>query len=248
VASNAVGVILRDVGEHERAAAALEESLTEWRDLGDRRNYARSLSNLAQVRQMQRDFDTAARLYAEAEQVFEELGDELSAAWEINHQGDVARGRSNWPEAERLYASALSAFRGLNDGWGVATSLIDLGTVAREQGRLPAAENLYSQSLDEFARLGHQRGIARVLEALATLSVEMEGHPRALTLAGAASRIRETITVPLAEEERQSLESALQKAREACGPGQSRKAWNYGRTLPTAEILRLAQSWPEDEP
>lgn len=56
-----------------------------------------------------------------------------------------------------------------------------------------------------------------------------------------------TITVPLAEEERQSLESALQKAREACGPGQSRKrtsripqSYATRRPVPRATLMWVA--------
>jgi tetratricopeptide (TPR) repeat protein len=247
VACNALGVILRDMDEFDRAASSLEESLAQWLDLGDRHNHARSLSNLARVRQMQKDFDTAARLYAEAERSFQALGDDLSAAWAINHQGDIARNRKNWSEAEQRYASALSAFRELGDSWGIATSLVDLGTVARERGRLPAAENLFSRSLDEFAELRHQRGIARVAEAMALVSIDLGDHARALTLAGAASRIRETLTVPLSDEERESLESRLEAAREACGAEIARKAWQYGRRMQTEDLVSFARSAPDEE-
>ncbi|HUP44142.1 MAG TPA: protein kinase [Thermoanaerobaculia bacterium] len=248
VSSNALGVMFTDMRDLDRAAASFEEALSVWRSSGDKASYARSLMNLAMVRRLQGDHESARRMYVETEALFRRLGDGASAAWALNHQGDVAREVEHLDEASGHYTAALTAFRELGDSWGIASSLVDIGSLARRQGRFDDAYAAYRDSLEHFARVGHSRGIARVLEAMSLLAVEQQHHERALTLAGAASRIRDVHGAPLSEQEQAELDQGLEKARRALDLEGARQPYQCGRCMGVREAIGYAMAGGEGPP
>jgi predicted ATPase/tRNA A-37 threonylcarbamoyl transferase component Bud32 len=240
VTCNCLGLIYTELRDLERAAANLEEALALWRAAGDEASYARSLSNLAMVRRLQGDIETAREMYTETEAVFSRIGDRASAAWALNHQGDVARELGQLEDALTHYSDALAAFRSLDDDWGIGSSLLDIGSLARRQGRVEEASVAFRESLGRFAGVGHTRGIARVLEAMALLSVDEGRHERALTLAGAASRVRDLVGAPLPEKEQSELESALGQAKRELDLEGSRHPYQCGRCMGVTDAVGYA--------
>lgn len=241
VSSNCLGIARRELRDLGRAAESLEESLEYWSRTGDDMSYARSLSNLANVREMQGEFAAAREIYAETEERFKRLGDLASAAWALNHQGDIARAMRQFDEASRLYDTALASFRALGDDWGIASSLVDIGKLARLRGDLDAARAAYREALEGFSRLAHKRGIARVLEALALLAADEAKNEEALTLAGAASRLRELLGAPLPKEERLELDRSLDAARQSLAAADARQPYQCGRCMSIEEAVRYAR-------
>lgn len=246
VSCNCLGLVYTDMRNLDRASSNLEESLRVWSDLGDDASYARSLSNLAVVRELQHEYASARAIYAETEARFKQVGDLGSAAWALNHQGDVERALEQLDEAARLYEAALSSFRAFGDEWGIASSLVDLGTLARLRGDVETARASYREALDGFTRLTHKRGIARVLEAMAHLAVDRGKYEEALTLAGAASRLRDLLGAPLPAEERLELSQSLEKARQGLPPASARQPYQCGRCMSVEEAVRYARTTSED--
>ncbi|HUP47501.1 MAG TPA: protein kinase [Thermoanaerobaculia bacterium] len=240
VSCNCLGVVFTELRDLDRAAASFEEAISVWRSAGDEASYARTLMNLAMVRRLQGDHESARRMYVETEALFRRIGDSASAAWALNHRGDVARELERFDEASGHYSAALAAFRELGDSWGIASSLVDLGSLARRQGRFDDAHAAYRDSLEHFARVGHSRGIARVLEAMSLLAVEQEHHERALTLAGAASRIRDVHGAPLSVDEQAELDRGLDRARRALDLEGARKPYQCGRCMGVNEAIGYA--------
>lgn len=240
VSCNCLGLAFTELRDLERAAESLQSALSLWSASGDQTSYARSLTNLAAVRRLQGEHEAARQMYGETEAVFSRLNDFSGAAWARNHQGDVARELGDLDSAARHYESALAAFRQMGDQWGIASSLADLGHLARRQGRFEDAIAAYRESLDHFARLHHSRGIARVLEAMALLAVEQERHERALTLAGAASRLREILGAPLPEPEQGELDRGLERARAALHLAGARQPYQCGRCMGVNEAVGYA--------
>ncbi|MGZ8867884.1 MAG: ATP-binding protein, partial [Thermoanaerobaculia bacterium] len=246
VSCNCLGVVYTELRMLDEAAANLEESLSLWKALGDEASYGRSLTNLGLVRRMQNRHDEARKIYVEAESIFRRLNDEASAAWALNHQGDVARDLEQFDEASRHYASALRAFRDLGNSWGVASSLLDIAILGRRNGRVAEAHAACRESLEEFRRLGHSRGIARVLETMALLAVDRERHEQALTLAGAASRVRDLIGAHLPDQERAEFDHALEGSRKALSAADARKPYQCGRCMGLGEAIAYAVAEAEN--
>ncbi|HEY0592704.1 MAG TPA: protein kinase [Thermoanaerobaculia bacterium] len=240
VSSNCLGVVYTELRQLDRAAAALEESIALWKAVGDDANFARSLMNLATVRRLQGEHDAARQMYLETEELFRRLGDTGNAAWALNHQGDLARELNRLAEASQYYGAALRTFRELGDSWGVASSLLDMAKLARREGDAAGAQTMLREALEHFERLGHSRGIARVLEAMALLAADGERYERALTLAGAASRIRDLIGAPLPEQEKADLDRQMSAARDALEEEGARHPYQCGRCMGVAEAVAYA--------
>jgi tetratricopeptide (TPR) repeat protein len=214
-----------------------EEVLALWRELGDQKAVARSLSNLASVVKLQGDFSRARSLYAECLSIFRELGDRTGVGWSLNSQGDVARDQGDFAAAQTLYEKSLAIFQELNDRWGIAGSLADLGNIAREQRDCRTAHSFYRESLKIFRELGHKRGIARLLEGFACSAAVQSQAERALRLAGAAAALRENIGAPLTPTEQAKLEAILDPARQALINTAGTTAWLDGWSMPVEDAI-----------
>lgn len=228
---NALGVSGRDRGDYVTAQNHLERSLACWRTLPDRLATARCLHNLANVAKIRGDYPRAQIALREATEIFQEVGDPSGAAWSMNQQGDIEREQGNLDLARDFYHRALKAFRVATDRWGSARSLADLGYVCCEQKDYATAHAAYREALEVFSQLGHQRGMARSLEGFACLAAARGDLVRALTLAAAATHLRQVISAPLPRAEQSKLDQALASAWASLGEAEGKAAWAEGSAL-----------------
>jgi tetratricopeptide (TPR) repeat protein len=239
---NALGVTARDRGDYATAQSCLERSLSCWRLLSDRTAIARCLHNLGSVVRLRGDYARARWALREAAEIFEQLGDRTGAAWSINQHGDVAKATGDTVAARELYKRALAVFREAGDPWGAARSLTDLAYIDCAQGDHTAAGAACREALHIFAGLRHRRGIARALEGFACLALAQEQAERALQLAGAAARLRESIGAPLHQDEKINLDQALAAAWAQLGEVEGHRAWDKGCSMPVENALQYALS------
>jgi tetratricopeptide (TPR) repeat protein len=242
---NALGVLARDRGDYALAQDRFEKSLSRWRLLPDRLAIARCLHNLANAVRVRGSYAHAQSALREATEIFERVGDRSGAAWSINQQGDIACEQGDLAGAQKFYEQALSAFREAGDRWGSARSLTDLGAIYREQGSHPTSHAAYRDALQIFAELGHRRGMARVWEGCACLALA-QGHPaRALRLAAAAARLRQSINAPLPQAERSKLEQSLSLAWESLSPVEGKRAWEDGAAMSLEKAVEYSLEEPD---
>ena len=237
---NALGILARDRGDYPTAQSCLERSLACWRLLADRMAIARCLHNLANVVRLRGDYARARWALREAAEMFEQLGDRAGAAWSINQQGDVARAMGDTAAARDLYERALAIFRDAGDAWGSARSLTDLAYIDCAQGDHSAADAACREALRIFAGLRHRRGIARALEGFACLALGQGHAERALRLAGAAGRLRESIGAPLHHQGKIDLDQMLVPAWVQLGEAESQRAWDEGFSMSIENALEYA--------
>ena len=244
VSLNALGVSARDRGDYSTAQTNLERSLAVWRILSDRLAVARCLHNLANVVKVRGDYARALRALREAADIFEELGDRTGSAWSINQQGDIARAQGDMVAAWKLYRHALSAFREAGDPWGSARSLTDLAYVNCAQGAHSAAYAACREALEIFMGLGDRRGVARALETSACVAVAHGCAERALKLAAASARLRQSICAPLNQAEQSRLDRTLLPAWKSLSEAEGRCAWAEGSAMNLEDASRysLAES------
>ena len=228
---NALGVSGRDRGDYVAAQNHLERSLACWRTLPDRLAMARCLHNLANVAKIRGDYPRAQIALAEATEIFQEVGDPSGAAWSMNQQGDIEREQGNLDIARDFYQGALKAFRAAADRWGSARSLADLGYICCQQKDYEAAHAAYRESLEVFSQLGHKRGMARALEGFACLAAARGDPVRSLTLAAAATHLRELISAPLPLAEQSKLDQALSSAWGSLDDAEGKAAWAEGSAI-----------------
>jgi predicted ATPase len=222
------------------ARPAFEESLAGCRELGDLRATASVLSNLADVVSAQGDQALARTLLEEAREKFCQVEDWRGVGWSLNHLGDVAHESGDLAGARRLYEEGANLFRDRGDPWGTARSLADLGDLAREQNELAAASGLLKDALGIFTGLRHRRGIASVLDGFAGLAARAGDAERALTLAGAAAALRQTLGNPRRPRDRGRVDETVDELRREQDCESVRAYSAAGATMTLEDVIRYA--------
>jgi predicted ATPase/class 3 adenylate cyclase/Tfp pilus assembly protein PilF len=159
-ALQAAGVLAIYQGDYEQAQKFHENSLTLYRELGDKLGIANSLNSLGNVAWHYGNFENARKLYEESLTYSRELGDKCGIAISLNNLGIYAINRGDYEQAHKFYEESLIIRRKLGDRHDIAYSLNNLGFVAYNQGKNEQAWKFCQESLVLNRELGDKYGIA----------------------------------------------------------------------------------------
>lgn len=234
------GSIAAQQGAYERACELYQESLATRRRQNDPTGEASLLSNLGIVAWFQGDFTKARALYEESLALRRRLGDRWAIGNSLNNLGLVVRDLGDTAGARRLLEECLALNRELGDRGSVANALGSLADVAVSQGDHRAARDFLVENLQINRELGDRTGLAFSLELFAQLAARKGQARRALRLAAAAGRLRETIGAPLSPSEKERLERDLTACSAGLLPGLRVAFRAEGRQLSLDDALALA--------
>ncbi|MFQ5794233.1 MAG: tetratricopeptide repeat protein [Candidatus Bipolaricaulia bacterium] len=130
-------------GDYDRMAELWEESLTLFRELGDKWGIARLVRNLGYVAAEQDDLGQAAELFEEGLALAREQEDKEVIAHLLEGLGQVEAGQGDLGQAAELYEESLTLQRELRDKGGIALCLEGLAGVACANGRPERAARLF---------------------------------------------------------------------------------------------------------
>jgi hypothetical protein len=110
----------------------------------------------------------------------------------------------------------------------------------RHDGNLDEALQIYQRMLVEWRRLGHRAAMANILENMAFID-RVQGRPeRAVTLLGAAERIRKVVGQEMLRPEREEYEEELAELQSSMDPETFDRLWAEGRGMSTDALIDLA--------
>ena len=187
----ALGVLLDQRGEPERAAELVGRSLLVFREQGERRRVASALNGLGSIKRGLGDFESARSLLEESIALRRELGDEAAAAGALSNLGVIAFEQGDLDEAEAHFEETIALDRAHGNEWGSGVAADNLAAVALERGDRRARE-LIRDTLAVAERVGDQELLAFGLEKAAVLAALDGDSGRAGRLAGAADALRES--------------------------------------------------------
>ena len=153
-----------------RAVGMYAESLTLYRQAGDRRYVAAANDSLGLLLGLQGSYQRAMAVSREGLELYREVEDPWGEAVSLQHLGNLAfwqGGKSR--QAQVLIEASLRCFRRLGDALNTGVSLEGLGNIARAVGSVEAAHALLEESLAIFRRIGSRRGVAGALAGLGDL-------------------------------------------------------------------------------
>jgi predicted ATPase/class 3 adenylate cyclase len=232
----ALGVLLDQRGEPQRAAELVERSLTVFRAHGAQESVARALNSLGTIRRGLGDLEAARSLLEESIGVRRELGDEPGTAGALSNLGVVAFEQADLDGAEARFMETLALDRAHGNEWGAAVALDNLAGVALERGDYERAGELIRDTLVAAERLADRELIAFGLEKAAVLAAAEGNVPRAGRLAGAADGLRESAGFERSRFDHEWLERHLSAvAGEEVDGGRA-----AGRALEPDAALRVA--------
>ncbi|WP_433151519.1 LuxR C-terminal-related transcriptional regulator [Actinomadura nitritigenes] len=183
------------------------------------------------LREAREHLDAGARL-------MREIGQLWGAAHAIIGLGRLAELRGDPGAARAHYADVLPILAEIGARPEMARALAGIGRVALEQRDVASAREALAESLSLSRSSGIRLDVARALETFAEL-VAVEGDARgAVTLAGAASALREaTGRHPAAGARRERM---LEPIRRRLGEPLVAQFWGEGRAMPPDDAVDYA--------
>ena len=235
-ALHAAGYLAWGEGDLKRASGLLEEGLTLYRQLRDKRGLARTLNTLGVVATYD-EWERKMALYEEGLSLAREIEARDLVATLLNNLGEIARIRGDSRRARQLYEEALQL--GVGDQHR-QVPLINLGFVSCSQGDYAAARGFFAETLAIARRLGDKGGIAYGLEGLGGVYGLQGQAERTARLLGAAETLRKAISLPLQEGDRPDYDRFLAAARDALGESAFEAEWKTGGAMSLEQAIDLA--------
>ncbi|WP_339154149.1 ATP-binding protein [Actinomadura luteofluorescens] len=193
----------------------------------------------SRLREARERLDTAAS-------VMREIGHLWGASHAMIGLGRLAELRGDPDLARGNYAAVLPILAEIGARPELARALAGLGRVALAQGDLPSARASLARSLALSRSSGIRLDVARALDAFAEL-VACEGDARgAVTLAGAASALREATGREPGTGARR--ERVLEPIRRRIGEPLVAQYWGEGRAMPADDAVARALRGPGTVP
>jgi predicted ATPase/class 3 adenylate cyclase len=206
---HALGILLDQRGDPERAVELVERSLAVFRKQGDTGRVGTSLNSLGLIKRVLGDLDGARFLLEESLAVRRDLGDEARTASSLSNLGLVAFEQGDLDEAEARFLEALEVDRAHGNEWGSCAALDNLVAVAIERGEHERARDLNREMLTSAQRVRDRELFAFGLEKAAVLAAVESQPARAGRLAGAADAVRESAGIERSEFDRKWLDRHL---------------------------------------
>ena len=245
-ALGAAGLLALAQNDEERAEALGNQSLTLYRQLGDRHGIGLAIVLLGRIAHSRGDHEHARALTEESLALFQEAGDRLWTAAALSGLGLLAQDRGDYVQAAAFYDDTLALYRELADRYGIAWTLHYLGLVAHASGDRARSTSLLRESLKLRRAIDDTEGMAGCLEVLAAVARGDGELVHAARLLATADALREVNGTPVPPTELPMREASLAAAREGLGEEGFAAAWAAGRALPMDEAV--AEALGEREP
>jgi non-specific serine/threonine protein kinase len=186
-----------------------------------------------------RDLDVAREYLEKAVKEFTASGDLPDLAMALASIGGIELQQGNLDAARPWIQHALEVAIEAEDDYGAVGAYYIFGWLEILSGNTGAARNSFIRAL-ELVSANDVLSMAQQIEGIAAAG--MPAHPRrAVTLFGAASKLREEVVTPVQLPWSIWLEPAIAEARAALPERIADKAWEAGRTMSTGQFLALAR-------
>ncbi len=177
-----LGTIILEISDFSQARPFLEESLSIWRALGDKKGMAAALNNLGWLACQIGDFATARSLSEEALGRNRDLGEKRGIAVALNNLGAVALHQSEYAAAIALYGESLALRREIGDRRGFAYVQVWLAWAHLQRGDYARAASILDEALGVFRELNDKQLISWALAHQGLLAYDLGENDRAQVL------------------------------------------------------------------
>jgi tetratricopeptide (TPR) repeat protein len=193
----------RSLGDRHRARSLCDQSLTLFRDVGDKQGMSDALIQLGEIALDHGNHEKAAALHEHSLALRREVGHRSGIAQSLGYLGSVARLQGDYPQARSLFQEAVTLQRKLGDTSGVAQTLLKLALAVEDQGDYVRAVSLLEETRRLAEDLGNKRMTATVLNNLGYVALLQGEYERANALC------TKSVALLRALEDRRKLAAAL---------------------------------------
>ena len=234
-------------GDQAAARSRLEESVTLWRELGDKQGLAQALRFLSGSFESQGDYAVARPLAEESVKLFREGEDKFGLGITLSRLGITALAQGDHAVARAALEESVAICREIEDDWALALALRNLGIGAfREEDYKRAVERL-RESLDVLREPGNPLYMQN-LELLAAAASMQDEYERAAWLFGAAEALREAVGAFVLPLYRAEYDRGVAAARAGLDESTFAAMWSEGRAMPPEQAVEYALGTEESAP
>jgi predicted ATPase/transcriptional regulator with XRE-family HTH domain len=147
----------------------LEESVSIWRELEDKRALAYALVSAGIIGTQQLD-STRFPLVDEAVSLFRQVGDKWGLAYALDMAGDVAWWQGDVDAAANFKRESLSLYRELDDKWYIGYQMGQNGYIAILQGDYSTARACFDEAMIVDSEVGDRWSMASLLRGLGNVA------------------------------------------------------------------------------
>jgi predicted ATPase/DNA-binding SARP family transcriptional activator len=165
------GVLARLSGNVDAAAADLETSLAEFRELGDERAIAHTIARLGNLAAQTGDEARARQMLLECLEIRRRLGDSRGVSLAQSNLGNLEAASGRFDRADDLLTEAAAAFSRRGDAWGLASTLANAASLALARGDPEGARSILEEALLASRSTGRPRWVAWRLRELAGVAM-----------------------------------------------------------------------------
>ena len=239
-ALHALGILVAERGDAERALRHLDVSCELFRQVGELPWVARSLNSQGGIARDIGDFDRAERIFAESADLRRRLGDDqASLAIVLGNLAMVALDRRNFVRARKFGEECLQLSEN-SDSWLHAATLQLLADVAVEEGDLAKARELLRSAYPALRELGSAYRLVELLDSCAGLAVGVGRADTAARLLGAADSALEEVGARMVPADAQLRERRITAVRDSLGDDTFERRRRDGRALTLEQALDMA--------
>src|SRR6185503_11880534 len=227
------------MGDFTEAKAAGEESVAQFRVLGDTWQIGAGVHNLGYIAAESGDWVTARKLFEESVVLFQQAGDEDYALWCTRSLGWTYHDTGDFARSREIHEANLRRAREVGNTGVEATTLGVLGGILLDEGRtheaFPYIEQAYRMDADSGATLDVAVDLWRFAKALGDVGRSEE----ATQLASLSDALREELgsRVPWIERE---ADKTIARVKAQLDPDTFREAWERGKRLPIERAVEMA--------
>jgi predicted ATPase/DNA-binding CsgD family transcriptional regulator len=204
---------------------------------------ALNLLGLSRVTQL------ALRSARDAAEIWKETGDTIWYGLATGLAGRWAREAGDLELSEELSRKSYEILSEAGHVWGAALALLGIGRIHQLRGEIDQAAEIYRKGLADLANLGDRILVLRFLEFLMFIAADKGDLSRAIRIAGAANRLRETMGYHLRyRAEEATVRKFHDDARSRLGSEAFDQAWTTGYRYSIAQAIDDALAFSASEP
>ncbi len=237
---HALGVLVLQRGEPERARDALQTCLGFWRRVGDPYKIGRELNSLGVAYRSLGEPHLARQMFGEALAVARQAGDGEREASALSNLAKIESDGGNDNRAVELLNEALELDRQLDDVWGVGADMINLANVKLRAGRVDEASAVLTDSATAVVGLSDPELTVELVELFCAVAAERNRPRQAARLLGAARALRRTAELPIAPPDAAALQRSLQRVEQRPSATEWEANVTRGAAYSVAEALEEA--------
>jgi predicted ATPase/DNA-binding CsgD family transcriptional regulator len=229
---------------HQEKSLFTPQQLTELaRDAGEESLVPGGYIGIAYTSErIHRDLDTAREYLEKAAAEFTRFGNLPDLAMALASIGGVELQRGNIEAARPWLQRALDLAVEAGDDYGAAGAQYIFGWLEFLSGDTEGARSRFIAALDLVAE-SDALSVAQQVEGIAVAGISANPR-RAVTLFGAASKLREAVETPVQLPWSIWLEPAMTEARAALPERIADNTWELGRAMSSTQMLVLAREVP----